>query len=486
MNVEPTVFELSSPGRVGVNLPVSDVPERRAEDLLGPANLRDDLPLPEVSQVDVIRHYTRLSSMNYGVDTGFYPLGSCTMKYNPKINEEIIRLPGLSELHPYQDEEISQGILQILYEMQRFLGEIGGMDAVTLQPAAGAQGEFTAMMLFRRYHERVGEGHRHIVIVPDSSHGTNPATAARCGYEVIKVPSGPDGCVDVSALAEELSDQVAMVMLTNPNTLGLFESQVNEISRMVHDSGALMYCDGANMNAILGISRPGDTGFDAMHFNLHKTFSAPHGGGGPGSGPVAVKNFLAQFLPVPVVVDRNGGYFLDRDRPDSIGRVQSFYGNVGVIVKAYMYILNLGPEGLKAVSENAVLNANYLLNKIAPTYDVPYGRRCMHEFVASAKSLKASGGVRALDIAKRLMDYGFHPPTMYFPLIVPEALMIEPTETESRETLDGFAEAMLAIAEEAQSKPSLATAAPHSAARARVDEVRAARELVLRWQKTGD
>ena len=485
MTTEPTIFERSSPGRVGISWPAVDVPERPVEQLLGRENLREELPLPEVSQVDVVRHYTHLSSVNYGVDTGFYPLGSCTMKYSPKVNEEIAALPGFSALHPYQDEETSQGILQVLYDVQRFLAEIGGMDAVTLQPAAGAQGEFTALMLFKRHHERVGEAHRRIVIVPDSSHGTNPATAARCGYEIVKVNSGPDGLADVSALSSELSGDVAAVMLTNPNTLGLFESRVTDMSRMIHDAGALLYCDGANMNAILGINRPGDMGFDAMHFNLHKTFSAPHGGGGPGSGPVAVKGFLERYLPVPTVGFEDGRYFLDYDRPESIGRVHSFYGNIGVIVKAYAYILNLGAEGLRSVSENAVLNANYLLSKIASAYDVPYGRRCMHEFVASALRYKDSG-VRALDIAKRLMDYGFHPPTMYFPLIVPEALMIEPTETESIETLDAFAEAMLAIGREAQSQPELVHSAPHTAPVSRLDEAEAARRLELRWSDAGD
>ena len=485
MKTMPTIFERSSPGRRGVSLPAADVAERPIEEHLGQENLRTDLPLPEVSQTDVIRHYTHLSTANYGIDTGFYPLGSCTMKYNPKVSEEIAALPGFSRLHPYQDEDMCQGILRVLYDMQAFLAEIGGMDTATLQPAAGAQGEFTALMLFKRHHERVGEGHRYIVIVPDSSHGTNPATAARCGYEVMKVPSGPDGIVDNSALATELSRDVAVVMLTNPNTLGLFESRVNEISQMVHDAGALLYCDGANMNAILGIHRPGDAGFDAMHFNLHKTFGAPHGAGGPGSGPVAVKSFLEPYLPVPTVGFSGGRYYLDYDRPDSIGRVQSFYGNVGVVVKAYAYILSLGASGLKSVSENAVLNANYLLKRIASAYDVPYGQRCMHEFVASAVKQKALG-VRTLDIAKRLMDYGFHPPTIYFPLIVPEALMIEPTETESIETLDAFADAMLAIAGEVQSDPGLVKSAPHTTLVSRLDEAAAARNLELRWSSAGD
>lgn len=485
MKTEPTIFELSVPGRAGVSLPDPDVPAVCADDVLGTENLRADLPLPELSQVEIVRHFTRLSRMNYGVDTGMYPLGSCTMKYNPKITEEIAVLPGLSRLHPYQDPELSQGILRLLFEMQRYLGEIAGMDAVTLQPAAGAQGELTALMIFKRFHERAGEGNRHVVVVPDSSHGTNPATAARCGYDIVKIPSGADGTVDVGELSNALSNEVAAVMLTNPNTLGLFESRIAEISRLVHKAGALLYCDGANMNAILGIHRPGDGGFDAMHFNLHKTFAAPHGGGGPGSGPVAVKNFLAPFLPVPVVAQENGRYVLEYDRADSIGTLHTFYGNIGVIVKAFFYILNLGSRGLRAVSENAVLNANYLLNRVSPVFELPYGSRCMHEFVVSANRQKAHG-VRALDVAKRLMDHGFHPPTVYFPLIVPEALMIEPTETESLQTLGAFANALLAIAEEAVSDPETVKSAPHTTVVSRLDEAAAARKLELRWTSDGD
>ncbi len=407
------------------------------------------------------------------------------MKYNPKINEQLAGLPGLSMLHPYQDELISQGILRLFYEMERILAEIGGMDAVTLQPAAGAQGELTAMMLFKRYHEASGDAKRRIVLVPDSSHGTNPATAARCGYEVRKIASGADGRVDVGVLRGELSDQIAAVMLTNPNTLGLFERHVTEITRLVHESGALTYCDGANMNAILGIARPGDMGFDAMHFNLHKTFSSPHGGGGPGAGPVAVKEFLSPYLPVPIVELENAVYRLDCDRPDSIGRVHSFYGNVGVIVRAYLYVLSLGGAGLRSVAENAVLNANYLLSRMKASFDVPYGDRCMHEFVVSAEEQK-SKGIKAMDIVKRLMDFGFHPPTVYFPLIVHEALMIEPTETESKETLDAFARAMMAIAHEVESNPEVILSAPHSTHRRKVDEAQAARKLELAWEPPGD
>lgn len=484
MSDRPTIFELTSPGRTAIDWPTVDVPSLPVEDLLGEDNLRTDLPLPELSQIDVIRHYTHLSSINFGVDTGFYPLGSCTMKYNPKINDQIVAFPGVSRCHPYQGQHLSQGILRILFDMEAFLAEIAGMDAVTLQPAAGAQGEFTAMMVFKRHHERVGEGHRHIVIVPDSSHGTNPATAARCGYQIMKVPSGVDGHVDLSALEQELSNEVAAVMLTNPNTLGLFESQVLEIAEMVHKAGALLYCDGANMNAVMGITRPGDAGFDAMHFNLHKTFASPHGGGGPGSGPVAVKDFLRSYLPAPTIAKADGSYFFDYGQEDSIGSVHAFYGNIGVVVRAYAYILSLGADGLRQTSENAILNANYLLSKVADNYDVPYGRRCMHEFVASAVKQKARG-VKALDIAKRLLDFDYHPPTIYFPLIVPEAMMIEPTETESIETLDAFADTLISIDKESLEDPELAKSAPHFTPVSRLDEAAAARKLQLRWNQEG-
>jgi len=481
MSVDKTIFEYSSPGRTGTTLPEPDVPTRPVEEYLGGENLRDDLPLPELSQVDVIRHFTRLSCANYSVDVGFYPLGSCTMKYNPKINEEVASLPGFAGLHPYADESLAQGTLKALYDAQEFIKEITGLDAVTLQPAAGAQGEFTAMMIFKRHHERTGQSRRHIVIVPDSSHGTNPATAARCGYGIVKVPSGPDGLVDLDALRGQLNDETAAVMLTNPNTLGLFEARIEEISAAVHEAGALLYCDGANMNAVMGWYRPGDNGFDAMHLNLHKTFSTPHGGGGPGSGPVAVKEYLEPYLPAPNVACQVGRYYLDYDRPNSIGRVHGFYGNVAIVLRAYAYILSLGADGLKAVSENAVLNANYLLSKVKGAYDVPYDGRCMHEFVASASKQKDLG-VKALDIAKRLIDFGFHPPTIYFPLIVPEALMIEPTETESIETLDAFADALLAIAREAETDPGIIHAAPHDTPVKRLDEAEAARHPVLRYE----
>lgn len=480
MSVDKTIFEYTSPGRIGITLPEPDVEIKPIEDLLGTDNLRVDLPLPELSQIDVIRHFTRLSSANYSIDGGFYPLGSCTMKYNPKINEQLASLPGFTNTHPYQDGSVAQGTLEALYDTQEYIKAITGFDAVTLQPAAGAQGEFTAMMVFKRHHEKTGQGQRHIVIVPDSSHGTNPATATRCGYSILKVPSGADGLVDLDALRSELSDEVAAVMLTNPNTLGLFESRIEEISKMVHDAGALLYCDGANMNAVMGWYRPGDSGFDAMHLNLHKTFSTPHGGGGPGSGPVAVKKFLEPYLPVSNVGTRDGQFYLDYERPDSIGRVHGFYGNIGIIIRAYAYIFSMGADGLKEASNNAVLNANYLLSKIGKAYDVPYGNKCMHEFVASASKQKELG-VKALDIAKRLIDFGFHPPTIYFPLIVPEALMIEPTETESIETLDAFADAMLAIAREAETNPEIIRSAPHNTPVTRLDEVAAARNPELRY-----
>lgn len=485
MSAEPLIFELSSEGRTALSWPTLDVPEKSVSAYIPDGDIRSDLPLPEVAEIDIIRHFTHLSSRNYGVDTGFYPLGSCTMKYNPKINEQIAALNGFSAAHPYQDESTVQGILQILFEMQSFLTEISGMDAVTLQPVAGAHGELTAMMIFKKHHERAGEGHRSVVIVPDSSHGTNPATAARCGYKIRKVQSGPDGLVDVDALASALDGEVAAMMLTNPNTIGLFESRIEAISKMVHDAGALFYCDGANMNAIMGITRPGDAGFDAMHFNPHKTFASPHGGGGPGSGPVAVKSFLADLLPGPTVGYRDEKYYLKADGPDSIGRVHSFYGNVAVLLRAYAYIRALGASGVRSASENAVLNANYLLHRLKDTYEIPFGTRCMHEFVISACHRKECK-VRALDIAKRLIDYGVHPPTIYFPLIVAEALMIEPTETESLRTLDAFAEVLLKIDEEAQTDPQLLQHAPHDTPVSRLDEALAARKPELRWTAPGD
>jgi len=476
------IFELSVQGREGASLPELDVPELKLD--IPASQLRGEVPLPEVSEVDVVRHYTALSRMNFGVDTGFYPLGSCTMKYNPKVNEAIAGLPGFTSAHPYQPEGLSQGCLQILNELSADLAEITGMDAFTLQPAAGAQGELVGLMMAKAYFRKRGE-RRTKVLVPDSAHGTNPASAAVCGYEVVELPSDSRGCVDMSALREKATDDVAVLMLTNPNTLGLFEENMIEISEIIHDEGGLMYCDGANMNAILGIARPGDMGFDITHLNLHKTFSTPHGGGGPGSGPVGVKAPLAPFLPKPMIERDGGRYFLNYDRPDSIGRVKAFYGNFAVLVKAYAYIRALGPDGLREVAENAVLNANYLMRKLKGAYELPYDRTCKHEFVLSG-SKQLAHGVHTMDIAKRLMDFGFHPPTIYFPLIVKEALMIEPTETEGKETLDAFADAMLRIAEEAVKDPDLLKAAPQASPVTRPDALTAARRPNLRWRAADD
>lgn len=474
------IFELSRPGCTGHPLPECDVPARELGELLPGVELREEVQgLPEVSEIEVIRHFTELSRLNHGVDSGFYPLGSCTMKYNPKINENTARLPGFAWLHPYQSEELIQGALELMYNTQEYLAEVAGLPAVTLQPAAGAHGEYTGMMIIRAYHESRGEK-RTRVIVPDSAHGTNPATAAICGFSVVAVKSDERGCVDVEALRQAMDEHVAALMLTNPNTLGLFEENIREIAEIVHSKGGLLYYDGANANAIMGIARPGDMGFDVMHFNLHKTFSTPHGGGGPGSGPVAVRDFLAPFLPVPVVVKTETGYKLDYNRPQSIGKVRSFHGNFGVVVKAYTYMRALGGEGLKAVSENAVLNANYLLSQLKQHYHLPIDRICKHEFVLNSKKQKQYG-IRTMDIAKRLLDYGYHPPTVYFPLIVEEALMIEPTETEAKQTLDEFIANMIKIAREAEENPELLTSAPHHTPIGRVDEARAARQPVLKW-----
>ncbi len=474
------IFELSRPGRIAYSLNECDVPQREIGDLI-PGKLLRQTPaeLPELYEVDVIRHYTALSRRNFGVDNGFYPLGSCTMKYNPKINEDVARLPGFARIHPYQSEESIQGALEVLYSLQRDLREITGMDQVTLQPAAGAHGEWTGLMMIKAYHESRGEGRRNKVIVPDSSHGTNPASVSAAGYEAITIRSNDQGLVDLEALRAAVGPDTAALMLTNPNTLGLFEEQIVDIAEMVHEAGGLLYYDGANANAILGITRPGDMGFDVVHLNLHKTFSTPHGGGGPGAGPVGVKAKLAPFLPKPVVVRReDGSYAFDYDFPQSIGRVKSFYGNFGILVRAYTYIRTLGPEGLRQVSQNAVLNANYMMRKLATAYDLPFDRHCKHEFVLSGKRQKKRG-VRTLDIAKRLLDFGFHPPTIYFPLIVEECLMIEPTETESKQTLDAFIETMIRIAKEAEETPELVQHAPYSTVVKRMDETQAARKPVL-------
>jgi glycine dehydrogenase subunit 2 len=473
---EPLIFDISRPGREGVSLPAMDVPERPVP----PEWIRKGLALPEVSEVDVVRHFVRLSAMNYSVDTGFYPLGSCTMKYNPKVNDAAARLPGFSQIHPQQDPETAQGAMALMFELQRFIGEIGGFSAVSLQPSAGAQGELTGILIIRKALSDRGQGGRKRILVPDSAHGTNPASTTMAGLEVVEIPSDARGNVDPAKLAAALDDRVAGLMLTNPNTLGLFEENLLEVTRLVHEAGGLVYGDGANFNALLGICRPGELGIDVMHFNLHKTFSTPHGGGGPGSGAVGVVGELAPYLPGPVVEGRKdvGGARYEWRTPErSIGRVKSFHGNFGVLVRAYTYIRMLGGAGLRAVAENAVLNANYLQSRLKEEYPVPYGERtCMHEFVAQGK-IRQAPDIRALDVSKRLIDYGFHPPTNYFPLIVPEALMIEPTETESRETLDRFADAMLAIAREARDNPELLHDAPHNAPTRRLDEVKAAREL---------
>jgi glycine dehydrogenase subunit 2 len=436
-------------------------------------------PLPELSELDVVRHYTNLSTLNMSIDSNFYPLGSCTMKYNPKRNERLAALPGLAAAHPYQDESTLQGLLAILHELQAILSEIAGLPAVSLQPAAGAHGELTALFVAAAYFRDLGK-RRTQVLIPDSAHGTNPASAHLAGFEAVTIKSDARGLVDLADFQAKLSDETAVFMITNPNTVGLFDPQIGEIARLLHDRGALLYLDGANMNAILGIVRPGDMGVDLMHYNAHKTFSGPHGGGGPGAGPIAVRKHLAPYLPCPVVARRDDGtYYLDYDRPRSIGRVRSFFGNTGILFRAYCYIMCHGPDGLKGIAENAVLNANYLMSLVKDDFPVPLGSSCMHEFVASARSLAKDRGIRAMDIAKRLIDFNFHAPTVYFPLIVSEAMMIEPTETESRETLEAFAKVLKAIAQE---DPQILHNAPHLTPISRPDEVRAAKNPVLSWK----
>ncbi len=477
---EPLIYELSKPGRKGIVMPEPDVPTYEL-----PAELlrkTGSVPLPEVSQIDVTRHFTRLSQRNMSIDTNLYPLGSCTMKYNPRINEDMARLPGFAMLHPLQDTSTAQGALSLMYELQTMLAEIAGFAAVSLQPAAGAHGELTGILMMRAYHRDRGDHNRTRMLIPDSAHGTNPASSAMAGLQVVEIPSDTRGNVDLEALRAQLDDTVCGLMITNPNTLGMFEEHIEEVVNLVHAAGGLVYGDGANMNALLGIAKPGEIGFDVMHYNLHKTFSTPHGGGGPGSGPVAVAKHLADFLPGPIVQVKSSPdhtVFEWHMPVKSIGRMRAFWGNFGMLVRAYTYIRVHGEEGLRAVSQNAVLNANYIQARVKHIYPVPQGERyCMHEFVAQGKFADAPG-IRALDVAKRLMDYNFHPPTNYFPLIVPEALMIEPTETESKETLDSFVEALLSIAEEAHTNPALVKDAPHTAPMRRLDEVRAAKELVL-------
>lgn len=489
------IFDISREGRRAYRLPELDVPDVEAVSLIPRSLLSDGEPeLPEVSEVDVVRHFTLLSNKNYGVDSGFYPLGSCTMKYNPKLNEDMAGLPGFLNIHPHSPGIIVQGALELMADLSEKLSEIAGMDCVTLQPCAGAHGELTGLMIIKEYHRSRGDHGRTKIIVPDSAHGTNPASASVAGFEIVEIKSDEKGAVDLDALRAVLGPDTAGLMLTNPSTLGLFERNIIEIAALVHDAGGLLYYDGANMNAIMGKTRPGDMGFDIVHMNLHKTFSTPHGGGGPGSGPVGVNSELAQFLPVPVIRRRSEEelendetgeeYFLDYDRPHSIGRVKNFYGNFGINVRAYSYILSMGRDGLVAASETAVLNANYMKEKLRKYYKLGIDEVCKHEFVLSGL-LDGNGEISTLDIAKRLIDYGFHPPTIYFPLIVDSAMMIEPTETESLETLDQFIEALVKIAEEAQTAPELLKNAPHQTPVRRLDEVKAARSPILKWTRDG-
>lgn len=480
---EAILFEKSSPGRMGYSLPELDVPSVKPDSKS--MALREAAPLlPELSELDVIRHYTRLSQWNYSIDTGFYPLGSCTMKYNPKVNEEVAKMAGFAKAHPLQPAETVQGALEIMYELQNYLAEISGMDKVTLQPAAGAHGEFTGLLMIRAYHSAQGNP-RTKILIPDTAHGTNPASAALCNYQVVEIKSGKDGVLTPEDVAAVMDEEVAALMLTNPNTLGLFEKHIAEISKIVHAKGGLVYCDGANQNALLGQARVGDMGVDVLHFNLHKTFTTPHGGGGPGAGPVAVKKILEPYLPVPVIVKEGKQLSLDFNQPHSVGKVRAFFGNFGMLLRAYTYIREMGPDGLKKVSEMAVLNANYIKSKLQSHYHLPYKEICMHECIISDKR-QQENGVKTMDIAKRLMDYGFHPPTVYFPLVVPGAMMIEPTETESKETLDEFCEAMIAIAGECQTNADKVRSAPHISHWSRLDEVRAVRKPRLTWSKNSD
>ncbi|MEI8254045.1 MAG: aminomethyl-transferring glycine dehydrogenase subunit GcvPB [Deltaproteobacteria bacterium] len=486
---EPLIFERGSPGRNGSSLPALDVPPVDPAQYFGAFARTTPADLPEVSEPEVQRHYTRLSQKNLSIDTAFYPLGSCTMKYNPRVNEWAARLPGFSRIHPYAPERALQGALELMFRLERSLSEVCGMDHTSLQPAAGAQGELTGLMMIRAYHTAQGRSPKR-VLIPDTAHGTNPASCALNGLTVVPFPSGPDGILEVAtvrALCEQFKGDIAAVMITNPNTLGLFESNIMEIAAVVHEAGGLVYGDGANLNALMGRARPGDLGIDVMQFNLHKTFTTPHGGGGPGSGPVAFKKHLEPFQPSPVVVrDESGTFRFDRDRPKSVGRVRSFYGNFGMMVRAYAYIREMGHEGLRLASEIAVLNANYMRVKLGKIMTVAHPRLCMHEVVLTDRDLakEVNGGKTVtLDIAKRLIDYGFHPPTVYFPLVVPGSLMVEPTETETRQTMDWFISAMDAIVKELHETPDLVHGAPHLTRLRRLNEAQAARKPVLRWQR---
>jgi glycine dehydrogenase subunit 2 len=476
------IFEVSRPGRVAYSLPKSDVDSVDLEAKFPKHLIRDEAAeLPEVAELDLVRHYTALSNKNHGIDNGFYPLGSCTMKYNPKVNEVIARIPGFSRIHPYQPAETVQGALELLYNLQEELAEITGMDAVTVQPAAGAQGEWTGLMMVKAYHEQKGEDRKE-VLVPDSAHGTNPASASVAGYTAVTIPSNADGLVDLEELKKHLNSNTAALMLTNPNTLGLFEKEIAEIAEVVHEAGGLLYYDGANTNAIMGKCTPGAMGFDIVHLNLHKTFTGPHGGGGPGAGPVGVKEFLLPYLPVPRVEKDGDQFVLNSDYPLSIGRVKAYHGNFGILVRAYSYIRTMGPIGLREVSEGAVLHANYMRKKLEPYFESPYPQICKHEFVLSGSRQKKLG-VRTLDMAKRLLDFGYHPPTVYFPINVEECMMIEPTETESKETMDAFIDVMIKIAKEVEENPDIVLEAPHTTIIGRLDEVQAARNPVLRYIK---
>jgi glycine dehydrogenase subunit 2 len=479
---EPLIFEQGGEGRQGYSLPKWDVEEVETRNLIPFHLLRKELEgFPQLSEIDVIRHFTRLSQWNYGVDSGFYPLGSCTMKYNPKVNEEISRMSGFAQLHPYTPEDLKQGALQLMYELESFLAEITGMDRVTLQPAAGAHGELTGIKMIRACLQARGD-RRKKVLVPDTAHGTNCSTSTIASYQMVEIKSSEKGVVSPEKVAELMDEEVAAIMVTNPNTLGLFEEHLAEIAEIVHRKGGFVYCDGANLNALMGIVTLGDLGVDVVHINLHKTFSTPHGGGGPGAGPVAIKKELAPYLPIPVLEKDRETYKLNDDRPHSIGKVRAFYGNFGVILKAYAYILSMGPEGLKRASEMAVLNANYLMKKLKDHYYLPYDRPCMHECVLTDR-FQEKYHISTLDIAKRLIDYGYHPPTIYFPLVVKGALMMEPTETESKESIDGFIDTMITIAQEAEQNSDLLRQAPQRVKVRRLDEVLAARKPKLKWTR---
>ena len=487
MSVEKLIFEKGAPGRRAATMPAMDVPAESLESVIPAGMLRQEpAPLPEVSEIEIVRHYTHLSQRNFGVDTGFYPLGSCTMKYNPKLNEDMAALPGFARIHPLQPASTVQGALQLVYELEQYLAEIAGMARVTLQPSAGAHGELTGLMLIKAYHESNSQGHRNLVLIPDNAHGTNPASATLADYISVEIKTDPQtGGIEIDhlkAVLDASADKVAAIMMTNPNTLGLFDSKIVEIATLVHEVGGQLYYDGANANAVLGITRPGDMGFDVVHFNLHKTCSTPHGGGGPGSGPIGVKEHLVPFLPGPLPEKGDNGYYWADPGPQSIGKVRANKGNFGVLVRAYTYIRTYGPDGLLHVAQSAILNANYLKHGLASDYEIAYPQTCQHEFVATAERQKEESGVTALDVAKRLLDFGMYAPTIYFPLIVHEALMIEPTETETRETLDYFVSVMKQIAEEASTDPEVVKTAPHNTVVGRLDQALAARKPNLRWQ----